>query len=73
MAKKVPTQKTKKQYLVTDQCFYQTLKNPEKYNPYDKTRAPHSIQLVDQQTGTIVALPSGSIIEVISYAKPIEE
>lgn len=60
----------KKQYLVTDQCFFKPLKHPELYNPYDKNRAPHSIQLVDQETGTIVNLPSGSIIEVIKYNEP---
>lgn len=64
----IPVQK--KKYLVTDQCFFKPLKNPEQYNPYDKTRAPHSIQLVDVETGTIVNLPSGSIVEVIKYNEP---
>jgi hypothetical protein len=60
----------KMRYLVTDQCFFKPLEKPELYNPYDKTRAPHSIQLVDVETGTIVNLPSGSIIEVIKYNEP---
>lgn len=59
-----------KEYLVTDQCFWKVLKHPEKYNPYDKTRAPHSIQLVDQDTGTVVNLPSGSIIKIVKYNEP---
>jgi hypothetical protein len=53
-----------KRYLVTDQCFWMTNK-PKNYNPLDPKRAPHSIQLVDVETGTIVNLQSGSIIKVI--------
>lgn len=57
-----------KTYLVTDQCFWNSLteEEKEKYNPYDKTRAPHSVQLVDCETGTIVNLPSGSFIQIIN-------
>ena len=56
-----------KEYLVTDQCFWQNLSEKERelYNPYDKKREPHAIQLVDIQTGTIVNLPSGSIVKII--------
>lgn len=56
-----------KEYILTDQCYWNQLSEEEKmkYNPYDKTRAPHGIQLVDPENGTIVNLLSGSIIKVI--------
>lgn len=53
-----------KEYLVTDSCFWEETPH-EEYNPYDKKRAPHSIELVDVQTGSIVQLNSGSIIKII--------
>jgi hypothetical protein len=53
-----------KTYMVTDQCFWETNK-PENYNPLDPKRAPHAITLVDVETGSIVLLKSGSIIQVI--------
>jgi hypothetical protein len=53
-----------KEYILTDSCYFQT--NPtSNYNPYDKTRSPHGVQLVDIKTGTVVNLLSGSIIKVI--------
>lgn len=56
-----------KEYLVTDQCFYEELTDEEKktYNPYDTKRAPHSMQIVDTETGTVVHLAAGSIIKII--------
>lgn len=56
-----------KRYIVTDQCFWQQLTDEERkaYNPYDKKRAPHGIQLVDAETGTVVNLLSGSIVEIV--------
>lgn len=56
-----------KEYLVTDQCYWETLtpEEREKYNPYDKDRFPHGICLIDPETGTLVNLLSGSIIKVI--------
>lgn len=56
-----------KEYIITDQCFWQGLTEEEKkqYNPYDKKRAPHGVQLVDPDTGTIVNLLSGSIIKIV--------
>lgn len=56
-----------REYIVTDQCFWENLSEAErkKYNPYDLKRAPHSIQLVCPETGTMVNLQSGSIITVI--------
>jgi hypothetical protein len=56
-----------REYVVTDQCFWKELSEEEwkEYNPYDKKRAPHCIQLVDPETGTIVNLISGSRIKVI--------
>jgi hypothetical protein len=53
-----------KQYLVTDQCLFQT-KPPLEYNPLDPERSPHVVQLVDIKTGTIENLKSGSIIKII--------
>lgn len=53
-----------KEYILTDQCFWEQ-EPPENYNPYDKTRKPHGIQLVDIETGTVVNLLSGSIIKVV--------
>ena len=51
-------------YLVTDQCFWK--KNaPENYNIFDPARKPHTIQLVDIASGTVVNLPSGSIVKVV--------
>lgn len=52
------------EYLVTDQCLYMQ-DPPEGYNPQDPQRAPHIVQLVDIDTGTIVNLKSGSIIKII--------
>ena len=57
-----------KHYLVTDQCFWME-HPPENYNPLDPKRTPHSIQLVDMETGTVVNLLSGSIIKVIEPKK----
>lgn len=56
-----------RKYLVTDQCFWEKLseKDRQEYNPYDKKRQPHSMQLVCLETGTIVNLPSGSIVTVL--------
>jgi len=53
-----------KEYLVTDSCFWEE-NPPEEYNPYDKKRAPHSLQIVDIQTGTVVQLNSGSTIKIV--------
>lgn len=54
-----------KAYIVTDSCFWK--KNPSKdYNISDPNRLPHAIELVDMVSGTVVYLPSGSVIKVIS-------
>lgn len=53
-----------KEYMLTDSCYF-VANPPSDYNPYDKKRTPHGIQLVDVKTGTIVNLLSGSIIKVI--------
>lgn len=53
----------KKRYLITDSCHW--FENPKKgYNPNPK-RTPHSIEVVDLDTGTIVELRSGSIIQIV--------
>jgi hypothetical protein len=57
--------RVEREYIVTDSCYWETTP-PEDYNPHDTKRAPHSIQLVDQASGTIVNLPSGSVIKVVS-------
>lgn len=56
---------TDREYIITDSCFWET-NPPEDYNPHDHKRAPHSIQLVDTDSGTMVNLPSGSVIKVVS-------
>lgn len=65
------TPKKNKEYIVTDQCFWKQLGEEEqkKYNPYSKDRHPHTIQLVDPETGTVVDLPSGSRVIVVSTKK----
>jgi len=61
--KQMPKPRT--QYLVTDSCFWDT-NPPQDYNVFDPKRKPHAIELVDTETGTVVLLKSGSIIEVIA-------
>lgn len=53
-----------KEYLVTDQCMWQNEPLPD-YNPYDPARKPHSVQLVDPVSGTIVNLKSGSVVKIV--------
>lgn len=56
-----------KRYMLTDQCFWE--QNPPKdYNPLDPKRTPHAVTLVDVDSGSIVILKSGSIIQVIDPA-----
>lgn len=62
------TPQADKEYLVTDQCFWET-NPPEEYNIFDPKRKPHSLQLVDIETGTIVNLPSGSVIKILTKRK----
>jgi len=59
------TPQVEREYIVTDSCYWET-NPPEDYNPHDARRAPHSIQLVDKDSGTIVNLPSGSVIKLVS-------
>jgi hypothetical protein len=59
---------TGKEYLITDQCFWEQ-EVPEDYNPTDPNRTPHAITLVDKDTGTIVILPSGSTVKIVSVRK----
>lgn len=56
-----------KEYIVTDQCGWEMLTEDEQcdYNPYDKSRKPHAVQLVDAETGTVVQLESGSIVKIV--------
>lgn len=56
-----------KRYLLTDSCYWNNLTDEQKqeYNPYDKSRTPHGVQLVDIETGTIVNLKSGSVIQIV--------
>lgn len=53
-----------KEYIITDECYWE-MNPPKNYNPYDKTRKPHAVSLVDPETGTVVRLKSGSIIKVV--------
>lgn len=57
--------RAEREYIVTDSCFFE-VEPPENYNPHDPKRSPHSIQLVDKESGTVVNLPSGSVIKVVS-------
>ena len=56
-----------REYIVTDQCFWEQLSDKErqKYNPYDKKRLPHSVQLICVETGTVVNLLSGSTVKIV--------
>ncbi len=56
-----------KEYIVTDQCMWQEMTPEEQkaYNPYDTKRAPHTLEIVDKETGTVAYLASGSVIKVI--------
>jgi len=62
------TAKKNREYIVTDTCFWEE-EAPEGYNPNDKTRSPHYVHLVDKENGTVVALPSGSIIKIVKLKK----
>jgi hypothetical protein len=53
-----------RRYLVTDQCLYEQ-EPPADYNPLDPHRARYIVQLVDMESGTIVNLMSGSIVEIV--------
>jgi len=58
--------KTKpKEFLLTDQCFFEEQGGGKDYNP-DLSRKPHAVTLVDPVTGTIRLLKSGSRIAIIS-------
>lgn len=54
-----------KEFIVTDQSWFEEHKIKD-YNPYDKTRKPHAVTLVDPDTGTIVLLYSGSRIKIVN-------
>jgi hypothetical protein len=64
MHKKLKPHKDK-EYIVTDQCFWEQ-NPPANYNWSDPKRTPHSVTLVDKETGTVVLLQSGSIIKVVT-------
>ena len=51
-------------YLVTDSCFW-IENSPKDYNFSDPKRKPHSMQLVEISTGTIVNLPSRSLVKIV--------
>jgi len=53
-----------KTYLLTDSCFWSQT-TPEDYNYSDPSRKPHTVQLVDVETGTIVHLTCGSLVKII--------
>lgn len=53
-----------REYIVTDTCMYDPDAGDE-YNPLDTERAPHILQCVDRESGTVVHLKSGSVIKVI--------
>lgn len=53
-----------RKYLVTDQCLYEQEPAAD-YNPLDPSRARHIVQLVDVESGTIVNLMSGSVVQIV--------
>ena len=71
MKKDKSTPRPDKEYLVTDQCMWSQMSAAEQaaYNPYDKTRAVHALNLIDIETGTVVNLMSGSIVRVVKARK----
>jgi hypothetical protein len=48
-----------------DRSGFRARNPPQDYNPLDPNPKPHAIQLVDVETGSVVMLKSGSIIQVI--------
>lgn len=56
-----------REYIVTDQCFYEENGGGKDYNPDDR-RKPHAISVVDVKTGTIRQIKSGSIITIVKEA-----
>jgi len=57
-----------KEFLLTDQCFFEENGGGENYNP-DLARKPHAVTVVDIVTGTIRLIKSGTIISIIKEAK----
>ena len=57
--------KKPKEFLLTDQCFFEEDGGGKDYNP-DPKRKPHAVTLVDPVSGTIRLLKSGSRIAIIS-------
>lgn len=51
-----------RKYIVTDDCSFEKLKN---YPNKNKKRNPHFVTLVDIETGTVIELKSGSIINIV--------
>lgn len=49
-----------KKYILTDSCFYFESK---------KKRNPHTIEVVDMETGGVKKLRSGSIIRIVREKK----
>lgn len=66
------TPREDKEYVLTDSCYFQQSPSLD-YNPYDKERSPHGVQLVDVKTGTVVNLLSGSVIKIIKSRKHNEK
>ena len=52
---------TKARYIVTDSCFY--------YEKKGEQRVPHTIEVVNLETGSVKKLKSGSIIRIIKQKK----
>ena len=50
----------KRKYILTDSCFFHNNK---------KSRSKHWIELVDIETGEVLNLKSGSIVQIVKRKK----
>ena len=51
----------KKKYIVTNNCYW--------YDKSKTARTPHYIEVCDMQTGEIIELKNGTVIQVVKKAK----
>jgi hypothetical protein len=61
-----------RRYFVSDQRLYEQ-EPPANYNPLDPYRTRHIVQLIDIDSGTILNLMSGSIVEIVKAKKDPNE
>ncbi len=56
-----------REFMLTDQCWFQEENNDKDYNPDDR-RKPHMTAAIDLETGTVRMVKSGSIIRIVKDA-----